>query len=132
MATQGTEILDIGHLEAAADLSAKQFYAVKQTTSTALNLCSAVTDRGLGILQDKPKSGEAGKVRRLGISKAITDGSGTAISVGDQLGPNASGKLVKVTTADRPVLAEALEASSTDGAIISVLMKPDSVYRTPA
>ena len=133
MATQSGTIFDIGYMTANADLSTKQFYAVKQTgTVDQFGLCSAVTDRSLGILQDKPLSGEPALIRRLGISKAVTDGSGTAIAPGDQLGPNASGKLVKVTTPDRPVIAEALEASAADGIIISVLMTPGAVYRTPA
>lgn len=131
MSTESHEIYDRS-LKAAADLSAKQFYAVKITAKDTVNLCSAVTDIGYGILQDKPKTGEAGRVRRLGSSKAVVDGNAAAITIGDKLGPNTSGKLVKVTTADRPVMATALEAASADGSIIEVDLTPNAIYRTPA
>lgn len=130
MAKCSAEVFDFSR-PAAADLSAKQFYAVK-ISGANVALCAAVTDIAVGILRNKPIAGEAASVRQLGITEAITDGSGTAIAAGDALGPNASGKLVKVTTADRPVVARALEASTTDGAIINVLMTPGAVYRTPA
>lgn len=130
MSTQSIPVYDRS-LKAAADLSAKQFFAVKITATDTMNLCAAVTDIGYGILQDKPKSGETGSARRLGTSKAVVDGS-TAIAAGDKLGPNAAGKLVKVTTVDRPVMATALEAATTDGAIIEVDLTPNAVYRTPA
>lgn len=131
MATQGAEVLDLS-MKAGADLSTKQYYCVKQSAADTAVLCAAATDRTLGIQQNKPQSGEPLTVRRLGISKAVVDGSGTAIAVGDHLAVNSSGKLVKNTTADRLIVAEAMEAATTDGAIISVLMKPDAVYRTPA
>lgn len=124
---------DDGGCTAAADLSAKQFYAVKLTgTARNVNLCAAVTDVGYGILRNKPTSGAAANVRRLGRSQAVSDGSGTAIAPGDKVGPNASGKLVKVTTVDRPVIGTALSASSADGIIIDVDLTPNAVYRTPA
>jgi hypothetical protein len=131
MATQSSEVLDRSK-EAAADLSAKQYFAVKQSGAKQMALCGAVTDLTFGILQDKPKQNESGRVRVLGTSLAVTDGSGAAIAVNDKLGPNASGKLVKVTTADRPVAAIAMGVSTTDGAIIEVLLTPGTVYRVPA
>lgn len=118
--------------KAAADLSAKQYYAVKLTAKDTVNLCAAVTDIGYGLLQNKPGANQGAIVRRLGTSQAVSDGSGTAISVGDKVGPNASGKLVKVTTPDRPVMGTAEDASSADGAIIRVTLTPNAVYRTPA
>lgn len=131
MATQSHPVLDLSR-EAAADLSGKQYYAVKQSGAGQINVCGAVTDTGLGILLDKPKQTETGRVRVHGTSLAITDGSGAAIAVGDKLGPNAAGKLVKVTTPDRPVMAQACGASTADGTIIEVLLTPGAVYRTPA
>lgn len=130
--TQSAAIFDDTKV-ASADLSTKQYYAVKlHTTEGQMALGAAVTDEVLGILQDKPKSGEAGRVRVHGISKAISKGDGTAIAIGDHLNTDASGKLVKAHTADRPNCAIALEASTVDGKVISVLLTPGSRFRTPA
>jgi hypothetical protein len=131
-ANQSAEVFDTSKV-ASADLSAKQYFAVKlHTTEDQIALGAAVTDVCLGILQDKPKSGEAGRVRVHGVSKAVTDGSGTAIAIGDKLGTNTSGKLVKAHTADRPIIGTAMAASSADGTIIPVLLTPNAVFRTPA
>jgi hypothetical protein len=108
--------------KAAADLSTKQYFAVEMTAADTVNVTNAAADRALGILQDKPKTGEGGAVRLLGISEAVTDGSGTAIAVGDYVGPNNVGKMVKKATADFSVLGIALDASSADGTIIRVLL----------
>jgi len=117
---------------AAASLVTKAGYAVKITAAGKnVNLCAAVTDIGFGILMNKPASGAAALVRILGIAEAVSDGSGTAISVGDKVGPDSTGKIVKVATADRPVMGIALDASSASGTLIRVLLTPGAVYRTP-
>lgn len=131
-ANQSAEVFDTSKV-ASADLSAKQYFAVKlHTTEDQIALGAAVTDVCLGILQDKPKSGEAGRVRVLGVSKGVSKGDGTAIAIGDKLGTDTNGKLVKAHTADRPIIGVALEASTTDGKVISVLLTPGAVFRTPA
>lgn len=110
-----------------ADLSANQFRAVSLNTSGKLVLANATTTV-IGILQDTPVADEAGNVCILGISNAVTDGSTTAIAVGDPLSSDANGKLIKNTTDNAPTAATALEASTTDGAIISVLVQPARRY----
>ncbi len=131
MATEGAHVQD-EPFEANADLSAKQFYPVKLATGTKVDACSAVTDRVIGVLRSKPKAGEVADVRIHGIAKVVSDGSGTAIAVGDYVGVNAAGKAVKVTTPDRPVFGIALEASSADGTIIAVQLTPGAFFRTAA
>lgn len=108
---------------AGADLSAKQYYAVQLTTSETITLADA-TVRTVGILQDTPPSGVAGNVMLCGISRAITDGSGSAIAAMDTLASDANGKLVKTTTDNDEVVAVALQPSTTDGAIIAVFVLP--------
>src|SRR5437660_8112683 len=133
MALIGGYVFD-DSLVAAADLSAKQFFGVKlDTTEGQCALGAAVTDICYGILLNKPKSGETAAVRVMGRCKAVVDGSGTAIAIGDRLGLNGSGQLVKAHTADRPNCAIALQAATTAGAVIEVLMLPGSTaFRTPA
>lgn len=131
MATQGAAILDLS-MKANADLSAKQFFCVEMTAADTCDLVNAATDRVLGILQNKPKSSEAAQVRCLGVSKAVSDGSGTAIAVGDYVGADANGRLIKKGTADNAVLGLAMDASSASGTVIRVLIIPLSFFRTVA
>lgn len=125
------EVLSV-NMKANADLSAKQFFIVKQTAADTVDLCSAVTDRPFGVLGNAPKSGVAAQVITDGVAKVTTDGSGTAIAVGDQIGTSAAGIGVKCTTADRPLLGEAMDASSALGTIIRVKLKVGTSFRTPA
>ena len=116
-----------------ADLSTKQFFCVKLVAGPKVDLCAAATDRAFGILQNKPSaSGRNTAVRHLGISKAVSDGSGTAIAVGDLVGTDANGRVIKKATADNGVVGVALDASSAVGTIIRVfLLAPGtSVFRT--
>lgn len=115
-----------------ADLSAKQFYALKLVAGPKVDIPSAATDRCIGILQNKPTSGHAASVRLLGQTQVYSDGSGTAIAVGDYLGTSATGTLVKKATADYNVLGLALGASSAAGTRIPMLMLPISWFRTAA
>jgi hypothetical protein len=104
------------------DLSAKQFLAMELSAEGQVDTADAAADTVIGILQNKPKSGEAAEVRLIGISKAVTDGNAAAIGVGDFLGTNNAGKLVKKSTDKDWVIARALQASTADGTIISVLL----------
>lgn len=132
MALQSAPIWDESW-KAAADLSGKQFYCVKLgSTANSVDVASAATDLCIGILQNKPTSGHGANVRHLGISKAVSDGSGTSIGIGDRVGPNSSGKIVKKATADYNCIGIALAASTADGTIIPVLMLPGLVFRTLA
>ena len=108
--------------KAEQDLSAKQFLAMELSAEDQVDTADAAADPVIGILQNKPKAGEAAEVRLLGISKAVTDGNAGAIAVGDFLGTNNAGKLVKKSTDKDWVIARALQASTADGTIISVLL----------
>lgn len=130
MAT-GIELLDI-NMKANSDLSAKQFYIVKQTAADTVDLTSAVTDRAFGVLANAPKQNQAAEVQTDGVAKVVSDGSGTAIAAGDQVGTDTSGRAVKCTTNDRPLLGEAMDASSAAGTVIRVKLKPGTSFRTPA
>ncbi|TXH52456.1 MAG: DUF2190 family protein [Desulfurellales bacterium] len=116
---------------ATADYSTKQYYAMKLGAEDYVTLAAAATDRCVGVLQNKPAAaGRGANVRILGITQAISDGSGTAIAVGDYVGPNSSGKMVKKATADYNAMGLALQASSADGTIIRVLLMPGAWFRT--
>lgn len=117
--------------KANADLSAKQFYAAKLAGQDLVDVAGA-TDRAIGILQNKPLAGQAADVQVLGLSKAVSDGSGTPIAAGDVVGPNGSGALVKKATADYNACGIALDPSTAAGTVIRVLLIPGLVFRSLA
>jgi hypothetical protein len=129
MATKSAAIFDHSY-KAENDLSAKQYYFVEYSGVDQVDVCDAAADRAVGILQNKPVANAAATVRHLGISMVVSDGSGTAIAAGDHLGPNSSGKAVKKATADYSVAGIAMDASTTDGAVIRILMIPINWFRT--
>lgn len=125
------ELLSV-NFKANSDLSAKQFFIVKQTAADTVDLTSATTDRPFGVLGNAPKANAAAEVVTDGIAKVASDGSGTSIAGGDQVGTDANGRAVKCTTADRPLLGEAMDASTALGTVIRVKLKPGTSFRTPA
>lgn len=104
--------------KANADLSAKQFLALELTAADTVDGANAATDFVIGILQNKPKSGEAAQVRSWGISRAVASAT---IAVGDRVGTAATGKLVAKTVAADLVCGIALTAAAADE-LFSVLL----------
>lgn len=124
MATESPLIHDGSQTTAAADLSAKQFYCVKLTTTgRAVNLASTGGEQVYGVLQNKPTSGQAADVGILGISKAI---AGNTVTAADQLMTDTSGRLITATSTNHRV-AVALEAATATGQIITVAILPQGV-----
>lgn len=108
----GTDIT----LVAAADLSTKQFFAVKVDSAGKAALAAA-GEFAIGILQNNPTSGVAATVRVSGKSKGI---AGAAITAGAPIACDANGKIVTATLArtktdDAGVAADALIGSNVLG-----------------
>lgn len=99
---------------AGADLSSKQFHCVK-LNSSGQAILSGAGENALGILQDKPASGQVGAVCCLGKSMAAY---GASVTAGQNLTPDANGMLVPATGNDA-VVAMAAESGS-EGEICSV------------
>jgi len=83
-------------LVAAADLSAKQFYAVKVDSAGKAALCSAAGEFAIGILLNKPESGKQAAVAYGGVTKAIAGGT---ITAGATVKVDSAGKLVDAAEA---------------------------------
>ncbi len=85
-------ILDESFDKVGSDLSAKQYFLVKQVLQTVA-LCDDATDLdGVGVLQNKPtQTGEPPSVRTLGLSKVEIGGNVTA---GQQLTTDGAGKAI--------------------------------------
>lgn len=108
-------IKHIPGLLAGADLSAKQYKAVKfASTAGEVIASAAVTDVHVGILQNDPTDGQAAEIAGQGsISLAY---AATAIAQGAKLSANSTG-VITYTTA---VFARALEAASAAGDLIKI------------
>ena len=110
----------------------KQFYVFKLLSTADCDVVSDDADPPFGVLQNNPKTGGAAVLRILGISKVVSDGSGTAIAYGDPVGIDDSGRAVKIATPDQPMIGVALDASSAAGTIIPVALRPWGFFRTAA
>lgn len=118
MAVEGVMVRD-GNSVAGADMSntaalagpggSGQFLAVKQSTAAdrTVLMAGANTAFAYGILQNKPKSGEAADVCISGISKAVYGGTVTA---GDWLTTDSSSRLITTTTGGQFAMAKAISA----------------------
>ena len=102
-------------LVAGADLSAKQFYFVKLTTAFTVDVCSAVTDIPIGILQNNPTSGQEAAVCVFGLTKVNSD---AALSVGNIIGSAADGQAaayVAGTDTTKYLCGQVVQASTAAG-----------------
>jgi len=105
--------------EAAADLSACQYHAVRISAANKINLASDVGASSLiGILQNKPKAGEFGTVAWLGKGKVIAGG---VVTAPQYIGPNSSGRAAAVVSGAM-AFGRALDTSTADGDVITCLI----------
>ncbi len=118
--------IDLGTLTAAADLSDKQYYFVKLASATTVNVCSAITDLPIGILQNKPDaSGKQAVVRIFGISKASADGTLTA---GRWIGTSSDSQAAGITPGSDTtvyVMGQAIQAASA-GETFTMFLNPSN------
>lgn len=77
-------------LAAGESLTGGQYKAVKVDSSGNIVACGA-GESGIGVLQDKPDTGQMGLVWMYGVTKAYCGGT---VSKGDAVTPDASGKFV--------------------------------------
>lgn len=106
-------------IEAGEDMDTKQYYIVQQDSSGDAEVGESATDLLLGVLQNKPKSGEGALIRFAGTSKVVAAGS---ISVGAEVTSDAAGKAVTTTTDKDLVIGVALEASANDLDVIEIML----------
>ena len=105
--------INIGTLTAAADLSSKQYYFVKLASATTVNVCSAVTDVPIGVLQNTPASGEAAQICVFGLSKVSADAT---LAAGDIIGTSADGQAQPVVQGTETTVYNAGQAITAGAA----------------
>lgn len=106
--------------EAAADLTGKQYHAVKINSSGKLAVAAA-GQFAVGILQNKPAAGQPGNFLYAGISKVVLGGT---VAAGATVAVNANGQIVDATeattnTADAGGAADALVGSNVIGVALA-------------
>ena len=106
-------------LKSTGDLSAKQFSLVKLDTANneSVVVCSANSDRVVGVVTNKPTAGQPATVMCYGITKVQAGGT---ITRGDPLMSDASGHAV-TATGTNPSFALAL-SSSASGQLFDALI----------
>lgn len=136
MAVEGPG-LDIGYLLSTADMrnssitgttlggpnGSGQFLAVRLSTASDYTFALATSSLAevIGILQSKPNVGEAGDIRFVGVSKAVS--GSTAITPGVDLMADTDGQLVPYSSgAGAPRCGKALNAASAVGNVFSMLV----------
>lgn len=108
--------------EAGADLSAKQYHFVKLDANGRIIAIAAITDRPIGILQNKPTAlGQAAEIMCDGVSRLV---GGANVAKSDMLGTSATGRAVAIvagTDVTQYALGTILDDSDADGQECSVL-----------
>ena len=106
-------------LVSSADLTAKQYHAVK--LHTTVDQCAAIADDAdvpCGILQDGAASGAEAEIMGNGISKMVAGTGG--ITLGAKVTVSAVGRGIALSAADQHVIGIALSAAS-EGETFSIL-----------
>lgn len=110
------EGLETRSVNAASDLSTKQYYFVKLNSNGNIELAGN-GDWAYGVLLNKPAAaGRAGTVAIAGVTKVV---AGAAIAAGTDIGIDSSGRAVPTGTSDT-VVGIARDAVSNAGELVSV------------
>tara|TARA_Y100000034_G_scaffold135588_1_gene208141 strand:+ start:1602 stop:1988 length:387 start_codon:yes stop_codon:yes gene_type:complete len=120
-----SSLIMAGSLTAAADLSSNQFYFVKLASATTVDVCTAITDLPIGILQNAPTSGQSAVVAIFGISKASADGT---ITAGRWIGTSADSQAAGITPGSDTtvyVMGQAIQAASA-GETFTMFLNPSN------
>lgn len=115
---------------AGADLSAKQYYFVEQTgTGRNVTVCNAVTDKVIGVLQNKPTSGQVAEVLVLGMSKVSGDAD---LAIGDLIGTSSDGQAaayVPGTDTTKYVVGRVIDENGAAGGLVTALINCMNPHR---
>jgi hypothetical protein len=114
-----------GNLTAGADLSSKQYHFVKLASATTVNVCTAITDLPIGVLQNNPTSGNTATIAIFGVTKVVADGT---LAAGNILGTSADSQadaIVAGTDTTVYVMGQAITAGSA-GETTTMFLNPTS------
>ncbi len=106
---------------AGEDLSSDQYKIVKLHT-TAGQVVKAGAGEGIGILQNKPESGQEARVRLLGLSRLFVNANAPNLSPGDKVKSDANGFGVQSTTVNDLPIGTVMQFRTADGLVASVML----------
>lgn len=114
-------LFKLAGLRAAADLSACQYHFVTITGEGVVNVCSAITDVPIGVLQNKPAEGATCEIVAIGVTKVVTEEN---LSAGQLVSTNANGHAILCEPgSDKTVyIAGTALADSTSGETTSIFV----------
>jgi hypothetical protein len=108
-------------LEANADLSNKQYHFLRYVATEKCDQASDAANSNLvGVLENKPQSGEFATVAVFGLTKLVAGG---AVTAGAILTTNGSGRAAAVASGQVGV-ARAISAAGADGEVLTALLFP--------
>ena len=108
-------------LSASADLSAKQYFFVKMSGEKTVDVCSAVTDKPIGVLQNDPTSGQAATVCAVGLTKVSGDAD---LNFGNSIGTSVDGQAAAYTAADttKYIVGQVVEGNTAAGGLATAFV----------
>lgn len=109
-------------LQAAGDLSTKQFYIVKKTTTALqVDVCGD-GELPIGVLLDKPAA--AGRAAAVaGVGSVVRVVSAAAVTAGDKVSSDTAGKAILAQDGDW-MLGIALDTTANAGELVTVYICP--------
>lgn len=116
-------------LPAGADLSTSQYLFVKINSSGQAVLCSAATDKPIGVLQNSPASGGEAAITVVGGTKLKTS---AACDEGSVVGTTSAGKgapYVAGTDTTKFIVGSVILASGADNELATVIVNCASAAR---
>jgi hypothetical protein len=116
-------------LKAAADLSSYQYCFVKLDSNGNAAVCTAVTDKPIGVLQNQPISGKEASIVVEGGTKLKAS---AAINIGASLGTTTGATAVTYaqgTDTSKYIVGTALTAAGAASDIISAVVSCASAAR---
>ena len=110
--------------QAASDLSAatSQYKIVKVTSATQCDITTAATDKPLGVLQNRPKLGQACEIR-VNSGATTKCQCGAAVTAGQEIMSDGSGRGITATTTNE-VIGIALTSTANLGELFDLLVRP--------
>ena len=102
---------------AGEDLSSSRYFIVQLDSSGDVEIGEGATDLLVGVLQNKPESGENAIYRFLGTTKVVAS---AAIAIGAWVTAASDGEAVTTTTDKDVIIGRALEAAGAAGDIIEI------------
>jgi hypothetical protein len=110
----------ISGVTAENDLSTKQYHILEKGAAAGqVDVCDNAADVPFGVQQNKPTAGQAVSYMINGTSKVV---AGAAVSIGDRVGTNGSGRAVAKTANNDWMIGIARTAAAADGEVIEVML----------